>query len=369
MEHLSLDPTPAQPTTPTRRVSVVRVGLLIGFIGVVYGSGIYSSRWWFPYFYDTDTPQVQGEQAVKEYPLRQYSFQELMTRAPQASPITIDRELEKTSEYRSFVFLYTSEGKKISGMLTVPTTAPDQEKPVIVMSRGFVHEDNYQIGDGSKFAAREYAKQGIITVAPDYLGFGESDPQPGDPMEARFNKPVHVMDLIASVKQYHLLPVIYKTEVVGRMDTSKLGLWGHSNGGQIMLSILEATGEKYPTVLWAPVTKPFPYSVLFFTDEAYDQGKALRAILANFEADYDIEDFTIGKFIDRLQGPILLHQGTADDAVPQDWSHDFLSLLSGKGKRELVTYEVYPGDNHGLTNNFQTIVQKDVAFWREHMEK
>lgn len=313
-----------------------------------------------------NNPEVMGNETEKERPLLKYSFPELAQRQAQPSPIKLQRVLKKAPEFTSYVFTYESEGKKISGLINIPHSSdPNQTFPVILMLRGFVPQETYSIGMGTIRPGEAFAKQGYITVAPDFLGFGESDPQPGDSIEARVIKPLHVLDLIASVEAFHMQPIIFNREVAGRFDAKRMGIWGHSNGGQIALSILEITGRPFPTVLWAPVTKPFPYSVLYFTDEAEDFGRSLRAILANFEQDYDIEQFTIGKYSDKITAHIQLHQGTKDDAVPVTWSDTFVRNMDRIGKKDLVEYFVYEGADHSLLPNWNEAVVRSIEFFQK----
>ena len=83
-----------------------------------------------------------------------------------------------------------------------------------------------------------------------------------DVFEERFQTYTTAMNLLAGIEKWE--------------RAGKIGIWGHSNGGQIALTVLEISQKEYPTVLWAPVSKPFPYSILYYTDEAEDRGKALR---------------------------------------------------------------------------------------------
>src|SRR5690606_5347887 len=97
---------------------------------------------------------------------------------------------------------------------------------------------------------------------------------------------------------------------INNWNNDDVFIWAHSNGGQIALTTLEATGKMIPTSLWAPVTKPFPYSVLYYTDESADRGKFIRTELAKFEAIYNADQFAITDYVDRIKAPIQLHQGT-----------------------------------------------------------
>jgi len=162
-----------------------------------------------------------------------------------------------------------------------------------------------------------------------------------------------MLDLIASLNS---LTVI---------NNKKLGMWGHSNGGQISLSLLEVTSKPIPTVLWAPVSKPFPYSILYYTDESPDEGKALRKTVAQFEEDYDILDFTIGRRFEKITAPIEIHQGTADDAVPVEWSNELAAKLRLSNPN--ITYYTYPGADHNLRPSWDTVAARSLAFFIKYL--
>lgn len=346
-----------------------RVMLLLAIcllVGGVFASGFFVGRYISQVEYQRKLAllNVQGETQEKTYPLLKYSFPELSKRGGISSEIKIDRELEKTADYTAYVFYYYSDGRKISGQLNVPKVEdPNRLSPVIMMARGFVPPEEYTIGQGSRNTAAILAKAGYVTFAPDFLGFGESDPPPGETLGERFVKPISMMDLMASIQVLDGKKIEFQNKPLTTIDAKRLGLWGHSNGGQISVSILEITKQPIPTVLWAPVTKEFPYSVLYFMDEAEDKGKGLRALIANFEKDYNIDDFSIGNRLDDVSAKIQLHQGTADDAVPVKWSDEFYSRFVGKGKKDQIEYFVYPGGNHGLYPDIDTVHNRTLEFF------
>ena len=287
-------------------------------------------------------------------PLLKYSFSNLRQTPARASLIELDSILDQKPNYTSWLFSFTTEGKKMTGQLNVPALAtPSAGFPVILMLRGYVNPADYFTGVGTKNAAAVFAQNGYATLAPDFLGYGQSDPPAADTIAARLEKPKHILDLLASLKS---LPVI---------DPARVGLWAHSNGGQIALSVLEITGQAIPTTLWAPVSKSFPYAILYYTDESDDQGKELRRVLAEFEKDYDTFDFSIDRYWDWIQAPVQVHQGTADDAVPLEWSAGLVNIL--KKTDPEVTLYTYPGADHNLRPDWDTAVARDLQFFDQSL--
>lgn len=291
---------------------------------------------------------------VVERSLDKYSIDSLTLRQGKASAVVFDAAVATTSAFTAYQFHFVSDGKKVTGLAHVPLDAsPANRKPVIVQLRGYVDRSVYAPGVGTRRSAEVFAGQGFISLAPDFLGYGGSDNPANDVFEERFQTYTVTLDLLASVAS---LPMA---------DASRIGIWAHSNGGQIALTVLEITRGKYPTVLWAPVTRAFPYSILYYTDEADDKGKALRKKLADFERNYDVDLYTMVNFTDRIHAPLQLHQGANDDAVPVKWSEEFVADL--KGKNITIGYFLYPGADHNLQPSWNTVIARDIEFFSTHL--
>lgn len=297
---------------------------------------------------------------ITEKPLAKYSFDRLKIRKPSGGDVSIGEKLKEDPNFISYIFYYTTEGKRVSGMLNLP---PQPGKyPVLILLRGFIDPLNYTTGDGTRRDGEIFAQNGFIALAPDFLGYGKSASPSADPIEERFQTYTTALDLLSSVNTINNALADLKSGISA--DTGKIGIWAHSNGGQIALSALTITGKSYPTVLWAPVTKPFPYSILYYTDESPDYGKALRKVVANFEKDYDSDKYTFTNYLDWINAPIQLNQGTADEEVPQKWSDQFVKELQDKGKD--ITYFTYPGEDHNFDQgSWSTVIEKNIAFYQK----
>lgn len=265
-----------------------------------------------------------------------YTIKNLQNYDYQAIPVVITKQISKEDEYTSYEFTYHPLGKKMTGMLNVPNDLSKNPK-AIVLIRGWAPQATYYTGMGTKNAANTFAKNGYITLAPDFFGYGESDPEPEDPWIARFEKPIIVIELLKSINESGV-PLPRTGEIASTPETptkkiKNIGIWAHSNGGQIALTTLEVGGFKYPTTLWAPVVAPFPYSVLYFSDEEEDEGKQSRKFIALLEERYDVFDFSLTQHLSLLQAPFQLHHGTADEAAPLEWSIEFFAKVDKENKR------------------------------------
>jgi len=286
-------------------------------------------------------------------PLEKYSFENLKKREYQGSEIKLEKVLQEENFYTSYLFSFQSDGKKVTGMFNMPKK--QGKLPVIVMLRGYADDEIYFTGLGTRKGAGVFAENGFITLAPDFLGFGGSDTSSTDILEARFERPITVLNLLASIKN---LP---------QADPNKIFLWGHSNGGQIALSVLEINKKAIPTVLWAPVTKGFPESVLQYMGEMDDQGLKVKKAIDDFQNLYDSNYYSIDHYWHDVQTTIQVHQGTADEYIKTEWTDSFVQTLKALGKN--VTYYKYPRNNHNLSRDWDTVVARDLQFFKKMMIK
>ena len=317
-------------------------------VGLVLG-------WFLHGYYSSD--KTQKAPFVREVlrPLDKYSIDSLSATKATPSRIEILESLEEKEAFESFLFSFeldptlsgNKEKKKVTGLINVPKG--EGPFPLAVLFRGYVDQSIYQTGAGSKRVGEFLSSNGYITIAPDFLGYAGSDKEASNIFESRFQTYTTALTLIESAGSLDM------------WDRENLFIWGHSNGGQIALTVLEITQKEIPTVLWAPVSKPFPYSVLYYTDASEDRGKLIRKELAEFEKNYDPDLYSIDLYLDRIGAPLRIHQGTNDDAVPRDWSDSLHKNLENKGKD--VGYFVYPGADHNLNPSWSVAVQRMLSFF------
>ena len=303
-------------------VAVVFVGIVIGAAAVYFWS------------------KERVVERPKEYPLLKYTIENLGKRQYD-SQIILDNEVNSGV----FNFHFDSDGKRVNGLAHIPGGCG--KCPVVAQFRGYQDVEKYVTGNGTRRTAEEFSKAGFISLAPDFLGYGGSASPSADVWEARFETYTTALNLLSAISYWPLA------------DPDRIGIWGHSNGGQIALTVLEV--KSYPAVLWAPVSAPFPYSVLYYTDDVEDHGRLLRKELAEFEKDYDVELYSPWNYLDRITAPILLQQGTADIQVPVKWSRDLAKKVKS------MEYVEYTRADHNLLPKWNGAVKEAVEFFRKKL--
>lgn len=345
-----------------KKIIFLSFGLII-----IFAAGFY-------YFLSPKQPLLAPilKSIPKPKPLLAYTFDNLKQTPFPETEITVGDKVSETASSLSQMFSFSvpekpgsTTLKKVSGVINLPKKPGTY--PVIVMFRGFVSKETYQPGIGTQPSAKVLASKGFITIAPDFLGYGESDEPSENGFEGRLQTYTTALSLLSSLPTLNTgLEASYSGKI--KADPDKIGIWGHSNGGHIALSTLAISGVTYPTVLWAPVSKSFPYSILYYTDEFDDQGKALRKDLAGFEENYDTELFSPEKYYSWIKAPLQIHQGTVDQKVPVWWSDELVAVLE---KNEVdITYFTYPGADHNLQpNGWNSAVSREIDFYNKYFAK
>jgi len=301
-----------------------------------------------------------ARETEKSLPLAKYEFEALSERGFLGSQIKLEEVIKEEENYTSYLFSFISDGKKVTGQANIPKGNPSAGGfPVVLMLRGYADDEIYFTGLGTRKAAGVFAENGFISLAPDFLGFGGSDSSSSDILEARFERPVTILNLLASI------------ESLEKADKQKIAMWGHSNGGQIALSVLEICQEKIPTTLWAPVTKGFPEAILAYMGEVPEDEEEKKLWLEvkekinDFTKEYNPAKFSIDAYFDRISAPLQVHQGGGDTLVPIEWSDEFVEKLKNLDKE--VLYFTYPGDDHNLSQNWDLVVSRDLSFFKEKL--
>lgn len=305
-----------------------------------------SLGWWgndiYQKYLSTDTSLPSW---TKPKPLEKYTIENLSKTEFKPSKININND----------IFDLQVEGKKVTGLVNIPTT--NDQSPIAVLIRGYVDQSIYQTGVGTKRVGEYLRDNGYITLAPDFLGYGGSDKEAENIFEARFQTYTTVLTLLASINK----------ENFPTWDGKNIFIWAHSNGGQIVLTVLEVTRKDYPTVLWAPVTEGFPYSILYYTNESDDGGKFIRKELARFENEYDVDKFSFTNYLDRINAPIEYHWGTNDDAISSEWRDRFLKKMKTldvytSGDKSFTNYN-HSGADHNMNPLWSDVMQQTLLFF------
>ncbi len=296
-----------------------------------------------------------NSRAAAPPPLQEYTVDWLRARTFAPAAIAIERDLGDKGGFRSYVASYPSDGLKLFALMDVPAgPKPASGWPVVVVSHGYIPPQAYSTIDSYHLICDTYARAGFLVLKPDYRGHGGS---PGG-AEGPFRSMLYAVDVLA---------LLAAVPSVLDADAGRIFAYGHSMGGDVTLRVLEATRAIRAATLWAPVSAPFPESVLYYARRR--GGDEARAQLARINAQFAASDYPRLSALDNvalIRAPLLLHHGTSDADVPYAWSATLAERLEAAG----VTFNflTYEGENHNLSrHSFATVLSRDVAFFRAHM--
>lgn len=282
------------------------------------------------------------------------------------SAITVEEVLAPGSNYDRYVVSYLSDGNRINAYMTVPQgTAPATGWPAIIFNHGYIPPTVYRTTERYIAYQDAFARNGYIVFRSDYRGHafseGEANGAYGDP-----GYTIDVLNALASVK------------ADPRVDSARIGMWGHSLGGYITLRAMVVNDDIKAGVIWAgvvgsytdmlenwrrnPNTVPasIPQSARRWRDDLVAQMGAPAANPVYWNS------ISANSYLDTLSGPVQLHHGTADEDVPVAFSQTLGDEIEAAGGG--VEYYEYAGDNHNLSNSLALALQRSVAFFDEHVK-
>ncbi len=284
------------------------------------------------------------------------------------SNIVIEQTLAPAPGYNRYVVSYQSDGLTLLGLLTVPTgNRPAAGWPVILLNHGYIPPPEYSTADSYGGIVAQLAAAGYIVFKPDYRGNGDSPGTPYQPYVA----PDYVTDslnALASIEKYK------------DADPSRIGVWGHSMGGDITLHELVLTHDLKAAVLMAGVVGSYSDLIDWWkvrvatgvlttqndlhTNELVDQMVNLHGTPQTDPGYWNAIDPT--QFISDIDAPVLIQVGTADAVVPPKFSQGLAAQLQAAGKN--VNYRVYPGADHNLAPDTGMAVAEAIAFFDQYLK-
>ena len=270
-------------------------------------------------------------------------IENLRSREYQGEDIKIEQSTPSNNYYTSYQISYLSDDLKIYGQMNVPNG--NGPFPVIILNHGYFNQSSFQSGDGTQTMADILARQGYLTLASDYRGFGKSE---NDAQGSRGHNPnysIDVLNLISSVKSLE------------KADPNRIGMWGHSMGGEVSMRAIEATDKVKAVVLWAPTSANAADNHAF-----YGGGRN-----APTNASPKIDGTSPINYLNYISSSISIHQGLADTEVKPEWSKSLNEVLKKEGKT--VEYFEYQGQDHNFRNlGWDLISQRTLEFYDKYLK-
>jgi len=233
------------------------------------------------------------------------------------------------------LFKYRSEGLDLYGFINIPEGKGPF--PIIILLHGYVPPEEYKTLDYTVRYADALVNAGYLTIHPNFRGYSPSDS--GENMLG-IGDTVDILNLIGLIRQQS-----GSAGLLEKADSSRIGLWGHSMGGGILLRTLIVDQEIKGGLLYASIHSDEEINLAHFEKDGRGNGKVNAPASA-------LEQMSSFTYLNEISSPISIHHGGLDDVVPIQWSRDLCVTLDRMGKN--VRCKEYPDQPHTFQNSGDT---------------
>jgi uncharacterized protein len=285
------------------------------------------------------TAELAAETPVEETPvdtsdplfidsLRQYR--------PEPPPtLEVLAVLAETETFTRYQIAYHSDELSITGVMNVPQQdnlglADDGPPfPVILLNHGHFNPANYTPGQGTQLEADYLAAHGYVTIASDYRGYAGSGGEAGGHFDPGWT--------------YDVLDLLDALPSLAFVDPERVGMWGHSTGGEIALRIITARDSIGAVVLFGSMGADAADNLRLV--QGWGGG---QAVVERYGLPEDAPEvwakLSPMTYLADVSSPIAIHHGDLDNEVPPQlsarlWQAMQAADLPGE-------YYTYPDQGH-----------------------
>jgi uncharacterized protein len=280
------------------------------------------------------------------------------------SDLAIEQTLAAGINYDRYIASYRSDDYKIFGLLTVPRgPRPASGWPVIVFNHGYIPPQQYRTTERYVAYQDALARHGYLTFKSDYRGHRNSQGFAA----GGYGTPDYTVDVLNAMTTLQHYP---------GADSNRIGMWGHSMGGQLTLRSLVVSHAVKVAVIWGGVVAPYPDLITKWHPPASSgpppgsPGTGWRQSFENFygtpaQNPAFWASISPNSYVSDITAPVQLDHSVTDEEVPVAFSQTLAQELQQAGKTvELYTY---PGDNHNISNNFSLAMSRTIAFFDRYL--
>jgi fermentation-respiration switch protein FrsA (DUF1100 family) len=310
---------------------------------------------------DTPTPTATPTHPLMIEVMRQGSYP--------GSELTFEETLEPGVNYDRYIVSYLSEGNEIFALLTIPWgQTPATGWPVIIFNHGYIPPDEYRTTERYMDYVDGFARNGYIVFRSDYRGHGNSEGE----ATSSYGSPGYTIDVLNGLAAVKTLP---------DADPERIGMWGHSMGGNITLRAMVISDEIDAGVIWGGVVASYPDLFERWRRRDGDgptptpnptrtRGRWRLSMIDTYGTPEDNPAFwasiSSNTYVADLSGPLQLHHATTDASVPVEFSEILYEEVQEAGRP--VELYLYEGDNHNIFANFWTAMGRSIEFFDVHVK-
>lgn len=282
------------------------------------------------------------------------------------SELGIQTAYQSRATYNSFVTSYNSDGFKVEGLLTVPKgLMPEGGWPAIVFVHGYIPPTLYKTTERYGDYVDYLARNGFVVFKIDLRGNGNSE---GEPSGSYYSSG-YVIDTLNAYAALSSADFVNK---------NKIGLWGHSMAGNLLLRAFAAKPTIPAVVIWAGAGYSYTDLATYgLNDNSYrppntpnTQGNRRQLLMQTYGQPTAESEFwkTVAptNYLSDLKGTIALHHAKDDSVVSIRYSEDLNEMLN----KTAVPHEffTYSSGGHNLSGgSFGVAMERTVAFFKKYL--
>jgi uncharacterized protein len=301
------------------------------------------------------------------------SIKKLRDKKIESDKYVVEQKLANGSNYERFIVSYLSEGEKVFGLLTVPfESKPEKGFPAIIFNHGYIPPSTYSTTSNYAAYVDYLAKNGFVVFKIDMRGHGKSE---GLATGSYFSS-TYTIDVISALKS------LQKSEIV---DPKRIGVWGHSMSGNLVLRSMLVNENIKAGVIWAGAVYSYEdFGKYRISDSSYmarptqqiasnpnrDTNPEIQKLRddvknVNFSSDY-WKAVSLTQNINFLNNPIQIHHSVDDNVVNVGYSRDLEKVLKENNKN--YEYFEYSSGGHNISGfNFNQAMESTVAFFKKNL--
>lgn len=276
-------------------------------------------------------------------------------------------KVDTNENYTSYLTSYDSDGLKINGLLTIPTSQqPLEGYPAIVFIHGYIPPSIYKTRSNYGAYVDYLARNGFVVFKIDLRGHDESD---GEASGAYYSGGY----IVDALNAYNAL------QNYDEVNPEKIGLWGHSMAGNVVLRTLASKPDIPVAVIWAGAVYSYTdWQKYQIHDNSYRPpadatrrvGKRdqLFSTYGQFSEDSPFwKTVAATNYLKDFKTAIQIDHAVDDDVVNIGYSRDLDKLLTAAN----VTHELneYPSGGHNISGTyFNSAMQNTVEFFKKYLK-
>jgi len=276
-------------------------------------------------------------------------------------------ELNKYYEnqsYTAYLTSYSSDGLIINGLLTIPKGSKEKY-PAIVFVHGYIPPPQYQTTERYTDYVDYLARNGFVVFKIDLRGHGNSE---GEPSGAYYSSD-YVID---TLNAYAAL------QSASFVDPHKIGLWGHSMAGNVVMRSFASKPVIPAVVIWAGAV----YSYTDFTkyrisDQSYqppsmtsERIRKRQQLINTYGEPSSTSAFwrlvAPTNYLQDIKGAVEINHALNDEVVNVGYSRDLMALLD----KTSIPHEfyTYPSGGHNISGvSFNEAMAHTVDFFKKYL--